>query len=76
MAQAVSHWFLTAEARVHVHISPCVICGGQSDTGTGFIYDFSVFSYQYHSTVALRAHISPGFRCSETVSTHRHEEQL
>jgi hypothetical protein len=32
MAQAVSSRPLTAEARV----SPCGICGGRSDTGTGF----------------------------------------
>jgi hypothetical protein len=36
MAQAVSRRPLTAEVRVHSRVSPCVICGGQSGTGTGF----------------------------------------
>jgi hypothetical protein len=36
MAQAVSRRPLTAEAWVRSQVSPCEICGGQSDTGTGF----------------------------------------
>ena len=36
MAQAVSRRPLTAEARVRSRVSPCVIFGGQSGTGTGF----------------------------------------
>jgi hypothetical protein len=47
MAQAVSHWPLTAEARVN----PCVICGGQSGTGQVFSKYFS-FPRKYHSTIA------------------------
>jgi hypothetical protein len=36
MAQAVSRLPLTTEARIHARVCPCEICGGQSDTGTGF----------------------------------------
>jgi hypothetical protein len=32
MAQAVSRWPLTAEARVRARVNPCGICGGQSGT--------------------------------------------
>jgi hypothetical protein len=49
MAQAVSHRPLTAEAQYEpgsVH----VVCGGQSDTRTGFTPNSSFFPCQYHST--------------------------
>jgi hypothetical protein len=36
MAQVVSRRPLTAEAWVRTQVNPCVICGGQSGTGTGF----------------------------------------
>jgi hypothetical protein len=52
MAQAVSRRALAAEARV----SPCGICGGQSDTGAGFPPSSSGVSCQYHSTMALHIH--------------------
>jgi hypothetical protein len=58
MAQVVSRRPLTAEARVPARVNPCGICGGQSDTGTGFSPSSSVFPCQYHSTVALHSHIS------------------
>jgi hypothetical protein len=47
MAQVVSCWPLTAEARVHARVNPCGICGGQSGTGTGFSLSSSVFPCQY-----------------------------
>jgi len=41
-----------AEARVHNRISPCRICGGQSDTATGFSPSTLVLPCQYHSAKA------------------------
>jgi hypothetical protein len=57
-AQAVSCRPLTAEALVRARVSPCGICGGQRGTGTRFSPGCSVFSYRYHSTVALHTHVS------------------
>ena len=36
MPQAVSQRPLTTDARIRSQVNPCEICGGQSDTRTGF----------------------------------------
>jgi hypothetical protein len=60
MAQVVSCRPLTTEAQVRARVSPCVICGGQTGTGTGFSPSSSVFPCQHHSTMALHSHVSYG----------------
>jgi hypothetical protein len=62
MAQIVSRWPITAEARVRAWVIPCGIYDEQSGTRTGFSPSSSVFPCQYHSTVALQTHIIWGIR--------------
>jgi hypothetical protein len=52
MFQAVSRRPLTTEGQARSQVSPCGICGGQSDTGPGFCYSTSFFPCQFHSTGA------------------------
>jgi hypothetical protein len=60
MAQAVSRWPLTAEARIRARVSQWEICGGLSGIVIGSSPSSSVFPCQYHSTVTLHIHISCG----------------
>jgi hypothetical protein len=81
MAQAVSRRPLTAEVRFRAWLSPCVICCGRSDTGTGFSPSSSVFPCQCHSSMTpysyntwsmiSRPGLWPQFR--DVVSPCRHE---
>ena len=43
---------VTAEKHVLSQASPCGAYGGQSGTGTGFCHSTSVYSCQYHATIA------------------------
>jgi hypothetical protein len=60
MAQAVSRRSLSAEAWVRSRVNPCVICGGESDTGTSFSPGSSVFDRQYIIPSSLSKLISSG----------------
>jgi len=58
----VSYQTHTAETWVCTWVSPHGMCGGQSRTGTGISPSSLIFTCQYHSTMALHTHISPGGR--------------
>jgi hypothetical protein len=60
MAQAVSRRPLTTKTRVRTRVSQYGICGGQNGTGADFSPSSSVCTCQYHSTLAVHTHISPG----------------
>jgi hypothetical protein len=49
MALAFSRRPPTAEARVRFRVSPCGICGGEINTGTGFSSSTLVFACHFHS---------------------------
>jgi hypothetical protein len=43
VTRGVRHWVLTAKVLVQSQTSPCGICGGQSNTGTGLSTSTSFF---------------------------------
>lgn len=54
MAQAVSRWHLTGEARDLFQVSPRDVCGGRSGKGTGF---FRVLLFSSVTIIAPMLHI-------------------
>jgi hypothetical protein len=52
VATRVTHRPLTAEVWVRARVSPCMMCGGQSVTGTDFSPSSSIFPCQHQSTGA------------------------
>jgi len=57
MAQTFSHWAFTVESQVQSQDSPCGICVGQSDRGTGFNPCSVVSPCHHHSADTLLIHI-------------------
>ena len=53
MAEAVSHLHVTAEAQLHLQVSPYGICSVQSGTGTPFLLSTSVFIMCITSTFII-----------------------
>jgi hypothetical protein len=82
MAQAVTHRYLTAEARVLARVSPCGNCGGQSGIATGFCPSSSVSPVSiippwlsipiYHLRDEQQARWCPQSR--DIVSPHQYEQ--
>jgi hypothetical protein len=58
MAQAVSRWPLTAQARVRAVVDPCGICGGQSGAVVG-LFGVPRFSPVSIIPPLLHIHLSP-----------------
>jgi hypothetical protein len=81
MAHAISRRPVATEARIPVRVYQRGICGGQSETGTGFSASYSVspvniipprfFMYIYHLADGQYARWWPQFR--DVVLPHRHD---
>jgi hypothetical protein len=75
MAQAVSRWRLTAEARVRARVNPCGICGGQSGTGQVFSEYFG-FPCKYIIPPLLHIHLSPPHEVCDRSDQAAHHHNL
>jgi hypothetical protein len=53
MAQAVSRWPLTVEARVRVRVDPCGICGGQSGRFFSEFFGFPLPVSSHHCSIFI-----------------------
>jgi hypothetical protein len=53
VVQAVILRYLAADARVRNQANPCGVCGGQSDTETGFFPTTSVSPVSFHQCFIL-----------------------
>lgn len=76
MAQAVGRRVLTAEARIRARDCPCWVCGGHSDTATGFTREFFGFtlSAQFHRSSTHVYHLGDEQRPLEA-AVHRQQQQ-
>jgi hypothetical protein len=72
MAQGVSHWALTAEARV----DPCGICGGQSGSGAGSFSQVLPFSPASIIPPFLHIHLSPPHEVCDSSDQAAHYHHL
>jgi len=57
MVQAISRWLFTTEVPTSNPVSPCAICGGYSDTVTGFSQSIAPSASFCQNSIFI--HLSP-----------------